>query len=71
MIKRNVEEALQHMYEIGYKKGYEDALKKDKGEWEDVMYDHCTDGIECSKCKERYPWYDRSHYCPNCGDFKG
>ena len=35
MIKRDVEESLQRMYERGYKKGYDDALKKNKGEWED------------------------------------
>lgn len=28
MIREDVEQSLQHMYERGYKKGYEDALKE-------------------------------------------
>ena len=48
-----VEKSLRNMFERGYKHGYEDALKKNKGAW-------ITDETSGSALNDRY-------YCSNCG----
>ena len=71
MIRRDVEKSLRNMFERGYKQGYEDALKKNKGEWiSDGMWDKCSVcGTEYSDDIYNISFESDYHpnFCPKCG----
>ncbi len=72
MTREDVEQSLQRMYAIGYKKGYKDALKKNKGEWI-ITYPNgkYNPVYECPKCKASNISVFKN-FCPNCGaDMRG
>ena len=63
-----ISEVLQEFYDIGYKKGYEDAKKefeRPKGEWKYDGFCVTTTQYKCNKCE--YSTLEKTNFCPNCG----